>query len=155
MLWVLFIELILMWSEAFSGGIMVPDDSKCRDFTFGVLASLGQRALLQGPDDHINHCLGHHISSRLDVSNNHPNSSTLPQHAAKPPQSLRNQSSEATSFLSRDIFTMPHSRLLLFWPIPTIPTFVRLLPIQTSTSMDLDEYSVKSRTPEMSANSRS
>ena len=58
-------------------------------------------------------------------------------------------------WLSRDIFTMPHSRLLLFWPIPTIPAFVRLLPIRTSTAMDLDEYSVKSRTPEMSANSRS
>ena len=55
--------------------------------------------------------------------------------------------------VSRDIFTMPHSRLLLFWPIPTIPTFVRLLLIQTSTSVDLDEYSVKSHTPEMSANS--
>ena len=57
------------------------------------------------------------------------------------------------SQLSRDIFTMPHSRLLLFWPIPTIPAFVRLLPIWTSTSVDLDEYSVKFRTPEMSANS--
>ena len=55
--------------------------------------------------------------------------------------------------VSRDIFTMPHSHLLLFWPIPTIPAFVRLLPIQTSTSVDLDEYSVKSCTPEMSANS--
>ena len=55
--------------------------------------------------------------------------------------------------VSRDIFTMPHSRLLLFWPIPTIPAFVCLLPIRTSTSVDLNEYSVKSRTPEMSANS--
>ena len=39
-----------MWSEAFSGGVTVPDEGKCQDFTFGVLASLGQRAFVQAID---------------------------------------------------------------------------------------------------------
>ena len=33
-------------------------------------------------------------------------------------------SSRGSGPMSRDIFTMPHSHLLLFWPIPTTPTFV-------------------------------
>ena len=45
-LWVLFIELILMWNGPFSGGITVLAEGKCQNFALGVLALLGQRALL-------------------------------------------------------------------------------------------------------------